>query len=196
MAGRIPKIPLSLRSKSYTINTYRRAKTHLLKCYQERCGYSMIHMNHLGGAKEMEVDHFDPRTKTLRRQPYSAFVLSSGHCNRSKGDTWPTEEQIAKGIRFINPRDEWDYGPHIKVDDRTGEVIGATPAGIFQIRVCDLNAPHLVRLRFESIVARKGLKGPIIWRLHKEEKPLNLIPTLRLVAEVFPPAPSVSGGDC
>jgi hypothetical protein len=47
-------------------------------------------------------------------------------------------------MRLLNPCKETDYGEHIFEDPATGELKGASPPGCTQIRICDLNAPHLV----------------------------------------------------
>lgn len=109
----------------------------------------------------MEVDHFDPRLKRKLIQDYSNLFLASPHCNRSKRDTWPTAAQLRGGIRFLNPCEEHDYGIHIFEDSETHELIGVTPAGKWQIRVCGLNANHLIderrrRAQFKRLLVSEG----------------------------------------
>ncbi|MCB1099888.1 MAG: hypothetical protein KDN22_30250 [Verrucomicrobiae bacterium] len=177
-----------LRLKTYTVNTFWKAKSHLLKCYQDRCGYSMIRVDECGGIKALEVDHFDPATKKLKRQPYRCFVLASRHCNGSKGNTWPSDDERKVGIYLINPREEHDYGRHLQVRE-SGELFGLTPAGKYQIRVCDLNAEHLCRLRRCAIEARQTLNSSAIVREGMDGEVPVLAEALRqleMVARVFP----------
>ncbi len=95
----------------------------------------------------MEVDHFDPGKRDDPVQDYDNLFLASRHCNRAKGTFWPTDEEAAQAIRLLNPCKETDYGEHIFEDSVTSKLVGATPPGRTQIRVCDLNAPHLVEER-------------------------------------------------
>lgn len=187
--GRIRGIPLLLKTKTYTINTYGLAKKNLIKCYNGRCGYSAIHMKHLGGIKSMEVDHFNPEVKKQKRQKYSSFVLSSRHCNGSKSNTWPTKAQQLRGIKLLNPRRDKDYWEHFEIKDSTGELTGITPAGIFHIEICDLNAEHLCDLRKESIASKKLLNSPAIRKKGKLEELQEAIALIKRTSNIFNPYP-------
>lgn len=107
----------------------------------------MQHLQHAGGLKCMEVDHFDPRRRYDAAQNYCNLFLASRHCNGAKRDYWPTQEDEQMGIRLLNPCNEKDYDVHIFEDPLTHLLIGITPAGRLQVRVCDLNAPHLIKER-------------------------------------------------
>ena len=98
----------------------------------------------------MEVDHFDARLKKEVQQKYENLFLASRHCNGAKRDR-PTAKERALGLRFINPCKEWDYGKHIFEDKKTHQLVGVTPEGIYHIRCCDLNAPHLVEERRDRV---------------------------------------------
>jgi hypothetical protein len=50
-------------------------------------------------------------------------------------------------MRFLNCCDEVDYGHHIFEHPMTRRLVGVSPAGRYHIRMCDLNAPHLVTER-------------------------------------------------
>lgn len=130
--------------RSFTKNSYRKAKPYLLEDFQLRCAYSMQHMDRAGGSTCMEVEHFDPRKKAQFTQKYIDLNLASRHCNGAKGTRFLSGE-----IRLLNPSNEEDYGTHIVEDPVTHELRGVTPRGTFHIRVCALNAPHLVRERKE-----------------------------------------------
>lgn len=147
--------PLSPRIKrgpkpdqTITAGNYRAVALQALRRdFNDRCAYSMQHMDHAGGLKCMEVDHFDPRQKHDIIQDYENLLLASRHCNGNKGTFWPSEEQQKNGIRLINPCLEQDYGLHIFEDPDTSELVGATPTGDFHVSKLDLNANHLVRER-------------------------------------------------
>jgi hypothetical protein len=95
----------------------------------------------------MEVDHFDPRRKDDPIQNYNNLFLATRHCNGAKRDYWPSEEDVAMGIRLLNPCEEEDYGVHICEDPVTRELVGTTVPGRNQVRAFDLNADHLVKER-------------------------------------------------
>jgi hypothetical protein len=142
--------------RKFTASTYRNAKPFLLKDFDGRCAYSLQHVNRVG-YKCMEVDHFNPTLRGPARNDYSNLFLATRHCNGSKHDTWPDDHFRKLGARFLNPTKEQDYGFHIFEDPTTHYLIGTTPAGKYQIRCCDLNAPHLVLERAERAHLRRLL---------------------------------------
>jgi hypothetical protein len=127
--------------------TYKNAKPELLRDFESRCAYSMQHLNRAGGHKCMEIDHFDPRKKNDFIQEYNNLYLSTRHCNGSKRAVWPTASQMRAGLRYLDCCKEMDYGSHLFEDATTHRLIGVTTTGVFHIRSCDLNAPHLVNER-------------------------------------------------
>ncbi len=48
---------------------------------------------------------------------------------------------------YLNPCLEHDYGVHLVEDPNTHRLIGLTPAGKYHVRMCDLNADHLIAER-------------------------------------------------
>jgi hypothetical protein len=92
----------------------------------------------------MEIDHFNPTLKQPERNRYNNLFLATRHCNGSKSNIWPPKALRKKGIRFLNPCVEMDYGCHIFEHPVTHRLIGVTPAGTFHIITCDLNATHLI----------------------------------------------------
>lgn len=95
----------------------------------------------------MEVDHFNPGLSGNRRNFHGNLVPAARLCNNTKRERWPTDEEQAKGIRFLNPYEEQDYGVHIYEDVATGKLIGHTPAGKWHIVRMALNCDDLVRAR-------------------------------------------------
>lgn len=95
----------------------------------------------------MDVDHFDPSRKTAYHQRYENLFLACRHCNGKKGSQWPTPKLVALGIRFLDCTVEADYGEHIFEDPDSHEVFGVTPAGIYHVRVLDLNADIFIKHR-------------------------------------------------
>jgi hypothetical protein len=138
-----------------------RALRFLLEDFQCRCAYSLQHVDKIG-LSNMEVDHFDPSLSETKRHRYANLFPATRHCNGSKGPNWPNARQLRVGMRFLNCCDEVDYGSHIFEHPKTRRLVGVSPAGRYHIRMCDLNAPHLVterKLRAElwrHLTARKA----------------------------------------
>lgn len=105
----------------------------------------------------MEVDHFKPKGKARHR--FTNFLPATRHCNGAKSQTWPSAAEQRMGLRFLNPTLEQDYGVHIFEDPATNRLVGATNEGRFQIEMCDLNAPHLVRERKDRAAIKRNLEA-------------------------------------
>jgi hypothetical protein len=180
-------------SKQLRRHTYRDAKPDLMQDFDGRCAYSMQHASRAGGARCMEVDHFDPRLKRNKIQQYANLMLASRHCNGAKSDTWPTSEQALRGVRLINPCLEHDYGVHIVEDPETHELVEVTPPGRYQILVCDLNAPHLVLERTQRAQLRQRLASMLTWRRGTNLRDvLGLLTALeQIVDRMIPPIPAM-----
>ncbi len=144
--------------RKFTESTYRKARLFLLRNFDWRCAYSLQHVDRVG-LKCMEVDHFNPLLRGASRNKYSNLFPATRHCNGSKGQHWPSTKLRKTGIRFLNPCEEHDYGVHIFENPITHELLGVTPAGIYHIRYCDLNAPHLVLERKERAKLREVLNA-------------------------------------
>lgn len=123
---------------------YRDALPSLIRDFEERCAYSMQHQSRSG---PFEVDHFDPRKKNDLIQDYNNLFPASRHCNGKKWEHWPSKAELAAGCRFLNPCEEMDYGDQIFEDPQSNELIGITPAATWHIRICGLNADHLIEER-------------------------------------------------
>jgi hypothetical protein len=83
----------------------------------------------------MEIDHFNPLLKGFERHRYENLFLATRHCNGAKSDTWPSKVARKRGIHFLNPCQELDYGVHIFEHPITHRLIGVTPSGDFHITV-------------------------------------------------------------
>lgn len=153
-----PRVARQTPKRKFSDSTYKKAKAFLLRDSQGRCAYSLQHVDRIG-FKCMEVDHFNPQMKGPARNKYSNLLPSTRHCNGSKSNHWPSPKARKAGVRFLNPCEEPDYGVHIFEDPKTHELIGSSPAGLYQIRHCDLNAPHLILERVERAKLRELLNA-------------------------------------
>lgn len=166
-----------------------RALPFLLRDFEHRCAYSMQHSSTLG-VTTMEVDHFNPRLPERLRNRYENLYLASRHCNNAKRRHWPTTTQMRAGIRFLDCCREWDYDEHIFEDPKNHRVAGVTPAGRYHVRICDLNAPHLVGERKERAQLRRVLTSSpaIIRNLEKGLEVSNVLKLLNGIADrLIPP---------
>ena len=151
--GPPPKKPIKRRH-------YRDALPELIRDFEGRCAYSMQHQSRTG---PLEVDHFDPRQKLDLIQDYNNLFPASRHCNGKKSDTWPNKAELAAGCRFLNPCQEMDYGEQIFEDPKTHELAGVTAAARWHIRICALNADHLIkerarRAKYWTLLKRKPIR--------------------------------------
>ena len=119
-------------------------------------------MQHQTRSGRLEVDHFDPRRKKDLIQNYNNLFPSSRHCNGKKSDTWPSKAERAAGFRFLNPCEEMDYDQQIFENPDTYELVGVTVAAHWHIRVCGLNADHLIQERRRRAKHWRTLKGAAI----------------------------------
>lgn len=136
---------------------YRRALPELMRDFEGRCAYSLQHYTRAGGMRCMEVDHFDYRQKKDLFQRYENLFPATRHCNGAKSNK-PTSKEIAEGLNFINPCQDWDYGKYIFEDPISHRLVGTTPQAIYHIRFCDLNAEHFVTERRDRAEILKMLK--------------------------------------
>jgi hypothetical protein len=135
-------------NRKFTENTYRKAKPRLLEDFLHRCAYSLQHVDRVGWTI-IEVDHHNPTLNGAARNRYENLFPATRHCNGTKSNNWPSKEARRKGVRFLNPCREGDYGTQIFEDANTHELIGITPAAKYHIRVLGLNAPFLINERKE-----------------------------------------------
>lgn len=137
----------------------------LMRDFQDRCAYSMQHVDRVGGDKCMEVDHFNPRLQGNKRNNYTNLFPASRHCNGSKSDDWPSSSERKKGLRFLNCCEEMDYGLHIFECPDNHELMGVTATGKYHIRMCDLNAPHLINERRDRSILKHCFEGPFNFKI-------------------------------
>jgi hypothetical protein len=145
-------------------------------------------MQHALRAGNLQVDHFDPRRKGDYVQEYDNFFPASSYCNRKKSNTWPTRQEVASGCRFLNPCEEMDYGDQIFEDPQTYELRGTTTAACWHIRMCGLNAEHLIHERRRRAHHWAKLNQTAISNLKRDyQEVADLIKSYREEVEVMIP---------
>jgi hypothetical protein len=128
-----------LNSKNYR----KRAREPLRRDFQDRCAYSQRHTLQ-AGLTCMEIDHFNPMLTGEARHSYRNLMWSTRLCNNAKRKYWPSSAERKRGIRFLNPCAEWDYGECIFENPVTHELIGKTPAARYHIEMLRLNNESFV----------------------------------------------------
>jgi uncharacterized protein (TIGR02646 family) len=83
---------------------YQNYRPFLRRDFLARCAYCERTEDYLGGEEAFEVEHFKPSSKFPELIcVYSNLYYVCGKCNRHKSETWPSDAQIAQGIRFADP---------------------------------------------------------------------------------------------
>jgi hypothetical protein len=169
-------------------HNYRDALPELLRDFNGRCAYSMQHQSRCG---LLEVDHFDPRKKKNLWQDYGNLFPASRYCNGKKLDNWPNRTEREAGCRFLDPCKEMDYGEQIFEDANTHLVFGVTAASKWHIRMCGLNADHLVEERRRRSAHWKAIKGKPVFVKGDHQKAMEMMKMYREEVELMiPPIPS------
>jgi hypothetical protein len=106
----------------------------------------MIHEAEFGGHYNFHIDHFRPQSLFLELiNDYSNLYYACSICNTYKSDTWPTEEQIARGRRFLDPCAD-DYTAHFE-QQPDGTLRELTEPAKYTSAHLRLNRQQLVQLR-------------------------------------------------
>jgi len=158
---------------------YRRYKPHLRRDVQYWCAYCTIHEAEFGGHFNFHVDHF--RLQSLfpnLRTEYSNLYYACSICNSYKSDTWPIEEQIARGRRFLDPCAD-DYAAHFE-QQPDGTLRELTEPAKYTSAHLRLNRKQLVKLRHE----RKEQEQAFTHRVGLIQENLQKIDRLLLVASL------------
>lgn len=189
-----------LRREDHHYKKHRKALSTLLRESENRCGYSLIHV-FLIGETSMEVDHYDPRNRGLRRNFHGNLIAASRECNGKKQDFWPSTEQRRDGKYILNPYRERDYGKHLILDPKSGKLVGVTKTGRWQIVRLGLNSERLCRLRRYTVGFKKrATEAASIASLDKTDRAFDLlmqeVGELKELGVLFPEIPtSVVEGD-
>lgn len=130
-----------------SFSDYRKYKPFLRRDFQARCAYCERTEGYLGGGEAFEVEHFRPRSRfpglaTVYRNLYYACRK----CNAHKSETWPSDDQVADGLRFADPCAEDLYLTHAR-ERPTGAVEPLTRCGIYTVRHIRLDRDEIRRWR-------------------------------------------------
>ena len=114
--------------------------------FEFRCAYCLRHEFFFGGGEAGEIDHFCPRYLFPDRvNEYGNLYWSCRKCNAVKGGKWPSEAQMGRGLRFLDPCVE-DHEDHWQTQ-ADGGLTALTPVGRYTIRQIRLDRPTLIQFR-------------------------------------------------
>jgi hypothetical protein len=106
-----------------------------------------------------EIEHFKPQSQFGWLKNYYRNLLWACHaCNRAKGNTWPSQEELAAGWRFVDPCADAP-GDHLALSSgglQVGPVDGSK-VGDFTITEVDLNSDVQIERRKERMKVTKAV---------------------------------------
>jgi hypothetical protein len=106
-----------------------------------------------------EIEHFRPKGKSRfrhLRNRYGNLLWACAACNRAKRHKWPTDSELKRGYRFIDPTEE-ALGAHLDiVGERVVAVAENSHAAAYMIDEINLNsAVHRHRRRVRAELAKQ-----------------------------------------
>lgn len=139
-----------------------------------RCVYCDVHENELGGADQMTIDHFRPKSidefKHLQHEPTN-LVWACRICNENKQSKWPaigTSQTYVKDQGFIDPFIE-DRNLFFDVTI-TGEFVALANPARWMIARLRLNRSNVQRIRRKRIESYKLCENASIYCLQIESQ--------------------------
>ena len=151
-------------------SNYRKYRPYVREDFCECCAYCLLHEIVAGGQSNFELDHFHPRSKQkdgFDPEDFYNIYYSCHVCNHYKSDSWPGDDLLSAGYRFVDLCKE-DFESHF-IHDNSGMWKALTPAGEYTEARLRLNRRHLIELRalLNQIAVLKG-KQIIDW--NKQQK--------------------------
>ena len=94
------------------LDEYAGYRPYLRHDFEFRCAYCLRHEFYFGGGEAGEIDHRKPlHLFPNLRNTYENLYWSCRKCNAVKSGLWPSENQIRRGLRFLDPCTE-DHDDH------------------------------------------------------------------------------------
>jgi hypothetical protein len=130
-----------------TLNNSRQYKPYLRVDFRTRCAYCERPEAYLGGEELFEVEHFRPRKKFPELDcTYTNLYYACRGCNSHKSETWPSVEQVSRGMQFADPCIADPYVHHLQ-EEVDGGVRGTSPCGVYTTAHIRLHREDLKRWR-------------------------------------------------
>ena len=125
----------------------------------QTCAYCERPEAYLGGEEAFEVEHFRPKAqfKDLIFAYPNLYYACRG-CNSHKSNTWPSEIQLAFGLRFADPCEEDLFVQHLR-EEEDGALTDLTACGSYSKAHIRLDRDDLKRWRRLRSKFRRDLPG-------------------------------------
>ena len=143
--------PLPRRHNPRAARPYKEYRACLRLEFTFTCVYCLSTESEVGAGEAyggFEIDHFKPKgRRDFRRfrNVYANLLWACAACNRAKGDAWPSQEELQRGMRFIEPCSE-PMGAHLEIAGDRVTVVAESTAGDYTITEINLNSrQHVMR---------------------------------------------------
>ncbi len=138
--------------------SHRSYKPFLRFDFQFRCAYCEMTEGYLRGPDVFGADHFRPYKQFPALDCiYDNLYYCCNKCNSYKGTSWPTAEQQAKGLTFVDPCAEDPYAVHFRIDS-FGAASPLSEAGKYSLRIIRLNREECRRFRKKRESVRNRIR--------------------------------------
>lgn len=145
------------------LSRYQDYRPYLRIDFQHRCAYCLTPEHYFLDGEAGEIDHHRPlhppealgKDFSHLANAYGNLYWSCPRCNLYKGNAWPTDEEYARGERFLDPCAE-DHDAHWETHP-DGTLTAATATGGYTIRVLRLDRAQLNRRRAALHTDRRKL---------------------------------------
>ncbi len=139
------------------LNNSRAYRRYLQTDFEARCAYCERPEEYMGGEECFEVEHFRPTSKFPElNSVYTNLYYACRGCNGHKSETWPSEEQATRGMRFADPCASDPYALDLQ-EEPDGGVSGITPSGAYTKAHIRLNRESVRKWRQLRAQARNDL---------------------------------------
>lgn len=151
------------RTPAPVVRDYRNYRPLVREDFRECCAYCLFHESLASGPENFELDHFHPRSIVAFADRVNDFynIYYSCHvCNHAKGATWPSQNLVNAGYRFVDPCTE-TFSEHFR-EAEDGYWTPLTKAGEYTATRLRLNRQHLIEIRLllRDIASLLGLEPP------------------------------------
>lgn len=145
--------------------------------FSECCAYCLLFERISGGRENFELDHYRPKSNPKFAHQINDFynIYYCCHvCNHTKGATWPDDELMSLGYRFIDLCVE-DFSEHFHEED-DGFWTPLTKPAQYTVERLRLNREHLVKIRkLLRQLATLRRREPLNWNAPSREEILILL---------------------
>lgn len=147
-------------------NDYRSYRAKVREDFTECCAYCLLPEILAGGQDNFELDHFRPKSKSDRLladiNDFYNLYYCCHVCNHYKAASWPTDELVTIGCRFIDFCSE-EFSAHFRPEP-DGSWVPLTLAACYAGERLRLNRKHLVKIRglLNQIAELQGC-DPLDW---------------------------------